>query len=104
MKLTKHSVKVAMSLIPNDIVFYRDEKKNCYRLMKVPYPPVDQREALVMAVCLSKYAPDIIEGDVIEDHPKVVHVKDAADNLWIFQKNAENYEFWDITDKISPST
>ncbi len=102
MKFTKVSVKVAMSLIPNDIVFYRDEKNNCYRLTKIPYPPVDQYEALVMATCMSKYAPDVIEGGVIEDHPKVIHVKDTANNVWIFQKNADKYEFWDITDKISP--
>ncbi|MBU4221965.1 MAG: hypothetical protein KKA10_10145 [Euryarchaeota archaeon] len=100
MKLTKTAVKVAMSLIPNDIVFYQDENKNCYRLLKVPYPPLDHREALDMAVCLAKYAPEIIEGEIIEDNPKTVHVKDANNNVWIFQKNAEKYKFWDITDKF----
>lgn len=100
MKLTKHSVRIAMSLIPYDRVFYRDEKENCYRLMKVPYPPLDQREALEMAVCLSQHAPAIIEGEVVEDDPKTVHVKDVRGNVWIFQKNTENDKFWDITDKF----
>jgi len=69
--------------------------------MKVPYPPLDQREALEMAVCLAQYAPAVIEGEVVKEDPKTVHVNDVRGNVWIFQKNAENYKFWDITDKVS---
>lgn len=109
MKLTKTSTRVAMSLIPMDMVFYKDEANRLYRLFKVPLISDTEEEALIKATCLSKYAPDIIDGEIIEDNPEEVHIQlgrnnsgDALAGVYVLQKNAEDYKFWDITDKISP--
>ncbi len=63
MKLTKAAVRVAMGLIPTDMVFYKDEKDKLYRLRYLK---------------------------------NAVH--ETSDSLiYVFQKNAENIKFWDIT-------
>ena len=108
MKLIKTSTRVAMSLIPMDVVFYKDEADKLYRLLKVPAISGSTYEALSMATCLSRYAPDIIEGETIEDYPKYIHIRVNGNNsgdvigVYELQKNAENYKFWDITDEFNP--
>jgi len=108
MKLIKTSTRVAMSLIPMDVVFYKDEADKLYRLLKVPAISGSTYEALSMATCLSRYAPDIIEGETIEDYPKYIHIRVNGNNsgdvigVYELQKNAENYKFWDITDEFTP--
>lgn len=107
MKLIKISSRIAMSLVPIDIVFYKDEDNKLYRLLKVPITAYDEFDALEIAACKNRYAPDIINGEIVEDGPKEIHIRvDRIDSdnynyctgIYKFQKNAENYEFWDITD------
>lgn len=101
-KLTKTSVKVAMSLIPMDMVFYKDENDKLYRLKYLKsaiFETVDQAEILDRIVNISKYATDIIEGEVVKDSLDEIHIK-AECGIYIFQKNAEKVKFWDITDEF----
>ncbi len=109
MKLIKTSSRIAMSIVPNDVVFYKDEDNRLYRLIKVPVSPHSEYEALEIAACKNRYAPDIINGDVIEDNPKEIYIRvdtiDGNNHNWYtgvykFQKNAEDYKFWDITDRF----
>ena len=99
MKLTKVAVRVAMGLIPTDMVFYQDEKDKVYRLRYLKsavYEISDPIEILSRLVLISKYAPDTLEGEIVEDSSKEVHIKTDR-GIYIFQKNAENIKFWDIT-------
>ncbi len=59
----------------------------------------DQLEILGRLVNISKYATDTNEGEIIEESTGEVHVKTER-GIYILQKNAENYKFWDITDKF----
>lgn len=97
LKLTKSSVKEAMGLIPTDMVFYKDAEDKLYRLryLKSPFDEcLSEVQKLNIYVCISKYAPDILEGEIVEDNPDEVHVK-AERRIYIIQKNAEKIEFWD---------
>lgn len=99
-KLTKTSVREAMSLIPMDMVFYKDRDDKLYRLryLKSAFEDyLDQIAILHKLVCISKYAPDILEGEIVEDSPDEVHVKTER-GIYILQKNAEKIKFWDITE------
>ncbi len=101
-KLTKTSVKVAMGLVPMDMVFYKDENDKLYRLRYLKsaiFETTDQLEILGRLVNISKYATDIIEGEVVEDSPAELHIK-AERGIYIFQKNAEKIKFWDVTDRF----
>ena len=100
LKLTKSSVREAMGLIPTDMVFYKDSDANLYRLryLKSPFDEyMSEVQKLTIYACISKYAPDILEGEIVEDNPEEVHVK-AERGIYIIQKNAEKIKFWDITD------
>ena len=100
LKLTKSSVKEAMGLIPTDMVFYKDAEDKLYRLryLKSPFDEcLSEVQKLNIYACISKYAPDILEGEIVEDNPDEVNVK-AERGIYIIQKNAEKIEFWDITD------
>ncbi len=102
MALTKTSVKVAMGLVPMDMVFYKDENDKLYRLRYLKsaiYETTDQIEILGRLMNVSKYATDIIEGEVVEDSPAELHIK-AERGIYIFQKNAEKVKFWDVTDRF----
>ncbi|HEY9247422.1 MAG TPA: hypothetical protein VIO11_11295 [Candidatus Methanoperedens sp.] len=95
MRLNKTSTKEAMSLIPMDVVFYKDETDRLYRLRKVPLISDTEYEALIKATCLSKYAPDLIDGEIIEDNPEEIHIRvdrnnsgDALAGMYVLQKNA----------------
>jgi bifunctional DNA-binding transcriptional regulator/antitoxin component of YhaV-PrlF toxin-antitoxin module len=99
MKLTKVAVREAMGLIPTDMVFYKDEEDKIYRLRYLKsaiYETSDQIEILSRLVLISKYAPDTLEGEIVEDSSKEVHIQTDR-GIYIFQKNAENIKFWDIT-------
>ncbi len=101
-KLTKTSVKVAMGLVPMDMVFYKDKNDKLYRLRYLKsaiYETTDQIEILGRLMNVSKYATDIIEGEVVEDSPAELHIK-AERGIYIFQKNAEKVKFWDVTDRF----
>lgn len=100
-KLIKTSVREAMSLIPMDMVFYKDKDDKLYRLryLKSAFEDyLDQLEILHKWACISKYAPDILEGEIIEDTHAEVHVK-ADCGIYILQKNAEKIKFWDVTEE-----
>ncbi len=80
-----------------------------YRLIKVPIVSYNEYDALEIAACKNKYSPDIIDGEVIEDNSKEIHIGvDRIDGnnynwqsgVYKFQKNTENFKFWDITDKF----
>ncbi len=99
MKLTKVAVREAMGLIPMDMVFYKDEKDKVYRLRYLKsaiYETSDPIEILSRLVSVSKYAPDTLEGEIVEDSSKEVHIKTDR-GIYLLQKNAENIKFWDIT-------
>ncbi len=104
-KLTKNSTRLAASL-PGvmDIVFYKDEKGRLYRLRYVDnvMPPVSISESLHRMMCVAKYAPEIIQGKIIWEHSEDVHVK-MGDDIYVIQKNAEDFKFWDVTGKYAES-
>lgn len=101
LKLTKFSISEAASFPGSmDIVFYKDIKNGLYRLRYADnlkrYP--DPIESLHRAMCVSKYAPEVIEGEVIGENSDEVRII-AESDLYILQKNAEKFEFLDITTK-----
>jgi len=106
MKLTKLITRIAMSLIPYDIVFYKDENNRIYRLMKTPHIGYSEMDFLDMAVNKAKYAPEIVEGDIVDENDKEIRIRsDRKDNeidngIYVFMKNAEDFKFWDVTDYI----
>ncbi len=100
MKLIKISIREAASF-PGamDIVFYKDERGGCYRLRYVDnnaYRTVI--ESLHRVMCVSKYAPEIIDGEIAWENSEEVNIKMGRD-IYALQKNAENFKFVDITDK-----
>lgn len=99
-KLTKISTREAASFPGSiDIVFYKDEMGRLYRLRYVDNNmPRDVIEALHRVMCVSKYAPEIIDGEITMDGTGDVGVK-MWGNIYVLQKNAENFKFIDITDK-----
>ncbi len=97
LKLTKISEQEAASFpAAIDIVFYKDEKERAYRLRYADnlkrYP--DPIESLHRVMCVSKYAPEIIEGEIIGDNSDEVRII-ADSDLYVLQKNAEKFEFLD---------
>lgn len=78
MKLTKLITRIAMSLIPYDIVFYKDENNRIYRLMKTPYIGYNEMDFLDMAVNKAKYAPEIVDGDIVDENDKEIRIR----GLW----------------------
>lgn len=98
--LTKTSVREAMSLIPIDMVFYKDKDDKLYRLryLKSAFEDyLSELDKLRIFVFISRYAPDILEGEIVQDNRDEVHVK-AERGIYILQKNAEKIKFWDITE------
>ncbi len=99
-RLTKVSVREAVSF-PGaiDIVFYRDEKGALYRLRYTDrgIPSLTFIESLHRVMCLSKYAPEIIDGEIVMDDPDEINVKMDKD-IYNLKKNAENFEFIDADD------
>lgn len=99
-RLTKVSVREAVSF-PGaiDIVFYRDEKGALYRLRHTDrgIPSLTFIESLHRVMCLSKYAPEIIDGEIVMDVPDEINVKMDKD-IYNLKKNAENFEFIDADD------
>ncbi len=86
--LTKASVREEMGLIPTDIVFYKDTDEKLYRLryLKSRFEEyVSQVDKLKIFASISKYAPDILEGEIVEDNPDEVHVI-AERGIYILQK------------------
>ncbi len=100
-KLTKFSTGLAASF-PGamDIVFYKDEEGKHFRLKYVDKEVSSTTfiESLHRVMCVSSYAPEIIEGEVNKESSDEVNIK-VGRNIYFLQKNAERFEFWDITDK-----
>lgn len=99
-RLTKVSIREAASF-PGamDIVFYEDENRRLYRLRYVDNnAPGTIIESLHRVMCVSKYAPEIIDGDITRESADEVNVKIGRDS-YVLQKNAENFKFIDITNK-----
>lgn len=104
-KLSKVSVREALSF-PGamDIVFYEDGKGRLYRLRYVDNKiPCDIIESLHRVMCVSKYAPEIIDGEITVENQNEVNVKMDRD-VYVLQKNAENFKFRDITDRCEIKT
>jgi hypothetical protein len=101
LKLTKSSVREAKGLIPTDMVFYKDKDGKLYRLryLKSRFEEsMSEVQKLTIYACISKYAPDILEGEIVEDNPDEVHVI-AESGIYILQKNAEKIEYWDTSEE-----
>lgn len=101
LRLTKFSISEAASF-PGamDIVFYKDDNNGLYRLRYVDIVNrfLDPIESLHRAMCISKYAPEVIEGEVIGENSDEVRII-AESDLYVLKKNAEKFEFLDITTK-----
>lgn len=104
LRLTKLISRVAMSLIPYDIVFYKDDDERLYRLMGVPHVEHSEMNPLEMSANKNKYAPEVVEGDVVSEDDKEISIRlDRNGNnngVYRFTKNAEEFMFWDITDYV----
>jgi len=69
------------------VVFYNDENNKTYRLKHVDDNtfPITTIESLHRAMCVSKYAPEIIEGEIIGEDPNTVRVK-IDSSVYVLQK------------------
>ncbi len=92
-KPTKFSVGMAASFTgAMDVVIYRDLKDRLYRLRYVD----DERhsynanaiEVIRRVMCVSRYAPEIIDGEIIEECSDEFHVK-VGSIIYVLQRNAE---------------
>ena len=120
MRLKKHDVRQAMSWpVPIDIVFYkheknivsvlkqyvieafgREHKESLYRLRLIHDNTTSRgAEGLHHVMCLGKYAPEIIDGEIIFDSENEMRIKDKKNSVYVIQKNAEEVKFWDVTDE-----
>ena len=100
-KLTKESEKLAMSLfMPVEIVFYKDESGKHYRLETIHDGHENEiGNAFHLAMHISNFAPEIIEGKISKDYEEVIHVK-VNEKTYVLEKNAEKFKFWDITKRF----
>ncbi len=92
MKFTKFSTTEVPSFLGAiDIVFYKDENNGLYRLRYVD--PVFRDPSPIMSLhrtmCVSKYAPEIIEGEAIRENSDEVHVK-IENEITSFKKMQRN--------------
>lgn len=101
-KLTKESTKIAMSLFsPVELVFYKDEAGKLYRLETIRDGHENEMSnAFKLAMHISNFAPEVIEGKIIKDYPTRIFVK-IGKKTFVLDKDAEKFEFWDITDGLA---
>lgn len=99
-RLAKVSVREALSFPGTmDIVFYKDENNRLYRLRYVNNMHCeDVIETLHRVMCASKYAPEIIDGEITMENLDEVYAKMGRD-VYVLQKNAADFKFLDVTGK-----
>lgn len=90
-KVTKFSAGMVASFISMmDIVIYRDLHDRLYRLRYVEEElhSYNASEMLRRVMCVSQFAPGIIDGEIIEERSDEFHVK-VGSVIYVLQKNAE---------------
>ncbi len=88
---TKFSAGMVASFISvMDVVIYRDLQDRLYRLRYVEEEQhsYNASETLRRVMCVSQFAPGIIDGEIIEERSDEFHVKVGSD-IYVLQKNAE---------------
>jgi hypothetical protein len=92
-KLIKVYVGEIIGVIATDMVFYKDECGKLYRLryLKSMFDEyLSQIDRLKIFACISKYAPDILDGEIVQDNNDEVHIKTER-GIYILEKNAEKW-------------
>lgn len=100
-KPTKFSAGMIASFITAmEVVIYRDLQDRLYRLRYVDNEGHSYNgiEELYRVMCVSRYAPEIIDGEIIEERSDEVHVKVGSD-IYVLQKNAGGYGFQNSADR-----
>lgn len=101
MKLKKHSEHQGLSWnCVVDIVFYKDESGNLYRLQYViptDKSKLNEYNSWFYVAYVSGFAPEIIEGKIIKELKDEIRIKDQ-DYTYVIQKNVERFKFIDIRD------
>lgn len=101
MKLKKYSEHQALSWnCVVDIIFYKDESDNLYRLQYVI--PTDkgglkEYSSWIYVTNVAGFAPEIIDGETIKESKNEIRIKDQ-EYIYVIQKNAEEFKFFDIRD------
>lgn len=97
-RLKKFDVRRAVSFLAViDIVFYKDENDNLYRLKQIEdNKPRTSVESLHHAMCLDHYAPRVIEGEIVSDYKNGMEIKDKNNRIYHIQNNGEEFKFWDV--------
>jgi hypothetical protein len=93
MKLSKFYVGEIIGIIATDMVFYKNEDGKLYRLryLKSPFDEyLNQIDRLEIFACIAKYAPDILEGEIVQDNNIEVHIKTER-GIYILDKNVEKW-------------
>lgn len=102
MKLTKiHESEEKVSIIPRDIIYYKDESGIPYKLkyLRSRFENyTDYLSKLHRVCCLSKYATYIIEGKVIFESDTELHIE-ADKGIYEFKKPDPNWDEIDWEDK-----
>lgn len=92
-RLIKSYVGEMIGIIPTDIVLYKNEGSQLYRLryLKSMFDEyLSQIDRLKIFACISKYAPDILEGELVKDSNDEVHIKTER-GIYILDKDAEKW-------------
>lgn len=100
MKLTLHEIRSAVSFpAVIDVVFYKDEKETLYRLKYIEdYTIRNGIEALHYIICIGKYAPEVMEGEIIFENEEELRIMDKDyEKVYRIQKNAEKFKFLEAT-------
>lgn len=102
-RLVLHEIRRAVSFpMVMDVVFYKDEKGALYRLEYIEDRVMrDFLEGWHHLVCLGKYAPKAMEGEVIFEDEEALKIMDDK-VVYYVRKNAEKFEFLDA-DAARPS-
>jgi len=99
-RLELHDIRMAMSFpAAMDIVFYKDEKDQLYRLYRIDYaePKKDDfTHSFDRLICLGRYAPQFIEGKIVRENERGLKIRTKNGNTYEVFKNAEKFEFWEV--------
>jgi len=93
------------SMIPMDIVFYKDKDDKLYRLRYLKSRAEDHMTEFTkmgIFMCISKYAPDIIEGECCnfsEQNPYVLETLTSAKTGEIYNFSHQNLEVHVTTER-----
>ncbi|MCG2825270.1 MAG: hypothetical protein L6265_01610 [Thermoplasmatales archaeon] len=84
-----------------DVVFYKDDKNNSYRLCwikkrKNKNVSEDVIKIFHKAMYLGCYAPEVIEGKIIFNNKGIIEIADENKNIYRLEKNVDKSEFLDV--------